>query len=128
MSYSAVRNGTIQFAELEAKGIQQSLSTDSSGASASADFFNSMRALMWSNWHRTDTDLKLQYKPKRLVELATIEGARTLGLGDITGSLKPGKRADLIPCGRMVRTSLRCAIHIIRSCSVVIHPMLSLFA
>jgi 5-methylthioadenosine/S-adenosylhomocysteine deaminase len=96
MSYSAVRNGTIQFAELEAKGVQQSLSTDSSGASASADFFNSMRALMWSNWHRTDTDLKLQYKPKRLVELATIEGARTLGLGDITGSLKPGKRADLI--------------------------------
>jgi 5-methylthioadenosine/S-adenosylhomocysteine deaminase len=96
MSYSAVRNGTIQFAELEAKGVQQSLSTDSSGASASADFFNSMRALMWSNWHRTDTELKLQYKPKRLVELATIEGARTLGLGDITGSLKPGKRADLI--------------------------------
>jgi 5-methylthioadenosine/S-adenosylhomocysteine deaminase len=99
MSYSAARNGYIQFAELEQLGVQLGLSLDSSGASANADFFNVMRALLWSNWQRTDTKLRLL--PKRIVELATIEGARLLGLSDKAGSLKPGKRADII----LVRTS-----------------------
>ena len=43
----------------------------------------------------------LRLKPRRLVELATIEGAKLLGLADKTGSLTPGKRADLI----MIRTT-----------------------
>jgi cytosine/adenosine deaminase-related metal-dependent hydrolase len=40
-------------------------------------------------------------KPRRLVELATIEGARLLGLADKIGSITPGKRADLI----LIRTT-----------------------
>ena len=31
-----------------------------------------------------------------MLQLATSEGARSMGIGDKTGSLKPGKRADLI--------------------------------
>jgi 5-methylthioadenosine/S-adenosylhomocysteine deaminase len=49
---------------------------------------------MWSDWQRRGAPQKL--KPKRLVELATVEGARLLGIADKTGSLTPGKRADLI--------------------------------
>jgi 5-methylthioadenosine/S-adenosylhomocysteine deaminase len=42
-----VRSGYIQYAELTELGVQLGLSIDSSGASANADFFNVMRALMW---------------------------------------------------------------------------------
>ncbi|MDB5600902.1 MAG: cytosine deaminase [Xanthobacteraceae bacterium] len=38
---------------------------------------------------------------KRLVQLATLDGAVDLGIADRTGSLTPGKRADLI----LVRTT-----------------------
>ena len=93
MSYSAVRNGQIQYFELEEMGVQLGLSIDASAAT-NADFFNVMRALMWSDWQRRGAPQKL--KPKRLVELATIEGAKLLGIADRTGSLTPGKRADLI--------------------------------
>ncbi len=98
MSYSAVRNGQIQYFELEEMGVQLGLSIDASAAT-NADFFNVMRALMWSDWQRRGAPQKL--KPKRLVELATIEGAKLLGIADRTGSLTPGKRADLI----MIRTN-----------------------
>ena len=98
MSYSAVRNGIIQYAELNQMGVPLGLSIDASAAT-NADFFNVMRALMWSDWQRSGAPLRL--KPKRLVELATIEGAKLLGLGERTGSLTPGKRADLA----MIRTT-----------------------
>ena len=98
MSYSAVRSGITQYSELNDMGVQLGLSIDASAAT-NADFFNVMRALMWSDWRRTGAPLRL--KPRRLVEFATIEGAKLLGLADKTGSLTPGKRADLI----MVRTT-----------------------
>ncbi|MBL0421753.1 amidohydrolase family protein [Ramlibacter sp. AW1] len=93
MSYSAVRNGIIQYEELSRMGVPLGLSIDASAAT-NADFFNVMRALMWSDWQRHGAPQRL--KPRRLVELATLEGARLLGLGDKVGSLTPGKRADIV--------------------------------
>ena len=94
MSYSAVRSGYIQYEELKQLNVPMGLSIDSSGASANADYFNVMRALLWSDWQRSGAPLRL--KPRRAVELATIEGAKVLGFGDVTGSLEAGKRADIL--------------------------------
>lgn len=92
--YAQATRGEIQFQELLDEGVQMSLSVDSSAASANADFFNCMRALLWSHKQRFGSRIPLA--AQRLLELATIDGARDLGIADRTGSLTPGKRADIL--------------------------------
>lgn len=99
MLYAQAMRGVIQFHELEEAGVHQSLSVDSSGASASADFFACMRALLWSHKQRFGNRAPLS--ARRLLRLATLDGARDLGLADHVGSLTPGKRADI----QIVRTT-----------------------
>lgn len=92
--YSTVRNGYIQFAELEKLGAVISLSLDASSAMATADYFTIMRALQWSHKQRADVDRTLE--PRRIVEIATLGGAKALQRDDAIGSLTPGKQADVI--------------------------------
>ena len=94
MLYAQAARGEIQFQELCECSVQQSLSVDSSSASANADFFACMRALLMSHKQRFGSRIPLT--PRRLLELATIDGARDLGLNQSIGSLTPGKRADII--------------------------------
>jgi cytosine/adenosine deaminase-related metal-dependent hydrolase len=84
--------GVIQLGELLEAGIKVSISTDHI-ASISCDPFSSMRILFALHSHRLpQTPLTL----RRLLQLATLDGAIDLGIADRTGSITPGKRADLV--------------------------------
>jgi 5-methylthioadenosine/S-adenosylhomocysteine deaminase len=90
--------GEIQLGELLQAGVKVSLSTDNT-TSIGVDPFASMRILFALHSHRMGAKVPLTLK--RLLQLATIDGAVDLGLADRTGSITPGKRADLV----LVRTT-----------------------
>ena len=90
--------GVIQFGELLEAGVKISLSTDTS-ATTSCDPFGAMRLLYALHSHRIGSRVPLTFK--RLIQLATLDGAVDLGIADRTGSITPGKRADLV----LVRTT-----------------------
>jgi cytosine/adenosine deaminase-related metal-dependent hydrolase len=90
--------GVIQLAELLEAGVKVSLSTDHT-TNYNCDPFVAMRILFALHQHRVGS--KFPVTLKRLVQLATLDGAVDLGIADRTGSLTPGKRADII----LVRTT-----------------------
>jgi cytosine/adenosine deaminase-related metal-dependent hydrolase len=94
----ARRPGVTQLAEMLSAGVNMSLSIDHS-TTFDADMFKNMGTLFSLNMHRLGD--KFQLTTRRLVQLATIDGALDLRLGNQTGSLTPGKRADLI----LIRTN-----------------------
>jgi cytosine/adenosine deaminase-related metal-dependent hydrolase len=90
--------GEVQLGELLDAGVKVSLSTDHT-TNGSCDPFVAMRILF--NLHQHRIGAKVPLTLKRLLQLATLDGAVDLGIADRTGSLTPGKRADLI----LVRTT-----------------------
>jgi len=94
----ARRAGDIQVPEMLDAGVKVSLSIDHT-TTYDCDFFMSMRMLYTIAKHRFGKKSKLTMK--RMLQLATIDGARDLGLDAKVGSLTPGKRADLI----LIRTT-----------------------
>jgi 5-methylthioadenosine/S-adenosylhomocysteine deaminase len=85
--------GVIQLGELLETGVKVSLSTDHT-TNYNCDPFVAMRILFALHQHRIGDKVPLTLK--RLVQLATLDGAVDLGIAEKTGSLTPGKRADLI--------------------------------
>jgi 5-methylthioadenosine/S-adenosylhomocysteine deaminase len=85
--------GTAPLAELLAAGVTVSIATDSPASTPSFDLFEELRTAIVAARARAQQPDAL---PARVaLELATLGGARALGLGDALGSLVPGKQADL---------------------------------
>ncbi len=80
-----------------ASGVALGLGTDGAASSNDLDMFTAMRlaALL----HKVASKDPRAVPAKAVVEMATRGGAKALGLDGVTGSLEPGKRADVIVVG-----------------------------
>jgi cytosine/adenosine deaminase-related metal-dependent hydrolase len=95
---SRLASGLPYLGDLLKRGVQCSLSVDTTTVGGNADMFGIMRLMLQLNHLRSMNVMEVQ--PRRILELATLDGAKDLGIADRVGSLTPGKRADLI----LVRT------------------------
>jgi cytosine/adenosine deaminase-related metal-dependent hydrolase len=86
--------GLPQTANLLAAGVPVGLSVDTVELTGNADMFGIMKFIQNIENGKSESEFKLT--ARRVLELATIEGARSMGIADKVGSLQPGKRADLI--------------------------------
>ncbi|MBN9451491.1 MAG: amidohydrolase family protein [Bosea sp.] len=80
--------------ELLDAGVTVCLGSDATAPDRSADMFRHMQQCM--HYHRTHFRDPAVLPAGRVLEMATIDGARALGLEAEIGSLEAGKRADII--------------------------------
>ena len=78
--------------EFLAAGIPLGLSVDTVELTGNADMFGIMKLVQNVENGTSENEFKLT--ARRVLELATIEGARSMGISNIIGSLTVGKRAD----------------------------------
>lgn len=85
-------SGIAPVVEMLARGISVSLGADGAPCNNRLDMFTEMRsaALLQKVAHGADA-----LPARRVLRMATVDGARALGIADETGSLETGKRADI---------------------------------
>ena len=86
-------SGFAPIATLLSQQINTGLGSDSAASNNRLDLFEEMRlAALLAKGQSGKAGM---LPPHQSLQMATINGARALGLGDITGSLVPGKAADI---------------------------------
>lgn len=87
-------SGVAPIPDYQAAGLTVGLGTDSNLSNNNLDMFEEMRlGALLQKLGRTDAStLPVQ----TVLDMATIQSARALGLDGLTGSLEPGKQADII--------------------------------
>lgn len=87
-------SGPARIGDLRARGVLVGLGSDGEKENNNLDLIEEMKFA--SLLQKVSTLDPTTGDPWDVLTMATIEGARVLGLGDVTGSLEPGKRADVI--------------------------------
>jgi 5-methylthioadenosine/S-adenosylhomocysteine deaminase len=90
--------GLTKASDFDAAGINVCVSVDTTPLTGNAHLFGILKLLRNAENARAFDEFK--FTARRALEFGTIHGARALGIDRVTGSLTPGKRADLI----LVRT------------------------
>jgi len=93
---SELRTGTglAPIVEMMRAGIDISHSIDTMVASDNSDMFALLRTTMIMQRGRLEDPTI--YTPEQVLKQGTMGGARALGLDKVTGSITPGKKADII--------------------------------
>ena len=93
-SNAKLGRGIAPVPELIKAGVNVGLGHDDTTCNNNADMFEAMKyASLLQRASRLDAGIM---PAKQVLELATMNGARGLGLGNEIGSIEPGKKADLI--------------------------------
>ena len=90
--------GLTKACDFDEAGINVCVSVDTTPLTGSAHLFGILKLLRNAENAKAFDEFKLT--ARRALEFGTIHGARALGIDHVTGSLTPGKRADII----LVRT------------------------
>jgi len=94
ISNQFLADGVAPIPQLLEMGVRVGLGTDGAASNNSQDMFEVMKgAALLHKVHNLRADLM---NALQVLEMATIEGARALGIAGIVGSLEPGKRADIL--------------------------------
>jgi 5-methylthioadenosine/S-adenosylhomocysteine deaminase len=87
-------SGIAPIPEMLAKDITVGLGTDGCASNNNLDLFAEMD--MAAKLHKVNTMDTTVMDAETVLKMATIEGAKAIGFGDVTGSLEKGKKADII--------------------------------
>ncbi len=87
-------SGIAPVPEMLSQGITVGLGTDGCASNNDLNLFLEMD--MAAKLHKIQSQDPTILDARTVIKMATIEGARALGLDSITGSLEPGKKADII--------------------------------
>jgi len=87
-------NGVCPVPRLRREGLTIALGTDGAASNDNQDMFGVIKTA--GLLHKVDNMDPTILTAREILAMATIEGARALGIDDRVGSLEPGKRADVV--------------------------------
>lgn len=93
-SNTKAAKGVAPVLRMQEEGVCVGLGTDGPASGNTLDLFTQMR--FCANFHKNENRDRSALPAKNIVAMATIDGARALGLDAVTGSLEAGKEADIV--------------------------------